>query len=95
MSFAVDLHEARLLNIRVTEDEIIAWLVDGRTISAPLAWSWRLSDATLQKHDNFVIIRDGHGVHRPDIDEDISIAGTLCGIPARRPKNTSGLLKDS
>ena len=42
MDIAVNVFEARLLDIRITEDEIIAHLVDGRTISVPLAWSWRL-----------------------------------------------------
>lgn len=42
MSIAVNVIESRLLDIQVTEDEIIAHLVDGRTISVPLAWSWHL-----------------------------------------------------
>jgi hypothetical protein len=87
MSIAVNLIEARLLSIRVTEDEIIARLVDGRTISVPLAWSWRLSEATPDQRRNFVIIGDGQGIHWPEIDEDISVEGMLCGSPARRPKD--------
>jgi len=35
-----------LLNAQLTEDEIIAHLVDGQTISIPLIWSWRLAEAT-------------------------------------------------
>lgn len=31
--------EARIKSVRVTSDEIIADLVDGRVISVPLAWS--------------------------------------------------------
>ncbi len=30
--------------IEVTDDEIVAHLVDGWTISAPLVWSWRITD---------------------------------------------------
>lgn len=41
--------EPRLLNIKITDDEIIGILVDGRTISVPLVWSWRLSEATLEQ----------------------------------------------
>jgi hypothetical protein len=51
---------------------ITAHLVDGRVISVPLAWSWRLSDATPAQRANWQLIGDGHGVHWPDIDEDIS-----------------------
>jgi hypothetical protein len=75
---------------KITEDEIIAHLVDGRTISVPLAWSWRLSEATPDQRERFEIIGDGQGVHWPDIDEDISVERMLCGSPARRPKGSSG-----
>ena len=79
--------EPRILTVRVTEDEIIACLVDGRTISVPLAWSWRLSDATKKQRQNYELIGDGHGVHWTDIDEDINVEGMLYGIPARRLKS--------
>ena len=87
MSTVVNSIEPRLLTIKVTEDEIIAYLVDGRTISVPLIWSWRLSEATEKQRQNFEIIGDGQGVHWPDIDEDISIDGMLYGSPARRSHN--------
>jgi len=63
MSTVVNIIEPRLLTIKVTEDEIIAYLVDGRTVSVPLIWSWRLSDATEKQRQNFEIIGDGQGVH--------------------------------
>ncbi len=85
MSTAVEVVEPRLLEVRVTDNEIIAYLADGRTISVPLAWSWRLSEATSQERSHFRIIGDGQGIHWPDIDEDISVEGMLHGIPARRP----------
>ena len=90
MNIAVNVIDARLLDIQVTEDEIIANLVDGRTVSVPLAWSWRLSEATPGQRDNFEIIGDGQGIRRPDVDEDISVEGMLCGSPARRPKASPG-----
>lgn len=78
--------EPRIKNIQVTEDTITAELVDGRTISVPLVWSWRLSEATPEQRTRFEIIGDGQGAHWPDIDEDISAEGMLHGVPARRPK---------
>ena len=87
MSTVVNIIEPRLLTIKVTEDEIIAYLVDGRTVSVPLIWSWRLSEATEKQRQNFEIIGDGQGVHWPDIDEDISIEGMLYGSPAHRSQN--------
>jgi hypothetical protein len=89
MSIANNVIEPRLVDIQITEDEIIAHLVDGRTISVPLAWSWRLSEATPGQRQNFEIIGDGQGIHWPDVDEDISVEGMLFGSPAHRPKGSS------
>jgi hypothetical protein len=72
-------------DVRVTEDEITAFLADGRTISVPLVWSWRLSEATPEQRRNFRILGAGTGIHWPDIDEDISVRGMLDGVPAPRP----------
>jgi hypothetical protein len=77
--------EARIQSVSVTDDAISAQLVDGRTISVPLAWSWRLSEATSDQRSRFEIIGSGSGIHWPDVDEDISVEGMLHGIPARRP----------
>src|SRR5512141_3178914 len=84
MNTAVKIQEVRIRDIKVTGDTITAQLVDGRIISVPLAWSWRLSEATAKQRANYRIIGDGHGVHWPDIDEDISAEGMLYGIPAPR-----------
>jgi hypothetical protein len=70
----------------VSDDTITAHLADGRVISVPLAWSWRLSDATPAQRTNWQLIGGGHGVHWPDVDEDISAEGMLSGTPAPRPK---------
>ena len=73
--------------MQVSNEQITAFLTDGRTISVPIAWSWRLSEASPEQRDNYEIIGDGQGAHWPDIDEDISVEGMLYGVPARRPKN--------
>lgn len=78
--------DTRIKNIDVTDDSIVAHLMDGRTISVPLVWSWRLMEATSKQRQHYEIIGDGHGVHWPDIDEDISADGMLYGMPAPRPK---------
>src|SRR5213594_3479205 len=85
MSTAVSV-EPRIARVEVTDETITAHLVDGRVISVPLAWSWRLSDATPAQRANWRLIGDGHGVHWPDIDEDISAEGMLNGVSARRPR---------
>jgi hypothetical protein len=78
--------DARIKSIDVSEEMITARLVDGRIISVPLAWSWRLAAATPAQRANYEIIAGGHGVHWPDVDEDISAEGMLAGDPARRPR---------
>ena len=78
--------DPRIQRVRVTRDEIIADLADGRKISVPLAWSWRLSEATPAQRANFRLIGTGQGVHWPDIDEDIGVEGLLHGTPAPRPR---------
>jgi hypothetical protein len=82
----VDRVEVKIKEIKVTEDTITAYLLDGRTISVPLVWSWRLAEATPEQRANYELIGDGEGVHWPDIDEDISAHGMLVGMPAPRPK---------
>ena len=86
MNIAVSEIEPRVLNVQVSENEISAFLVDGRRISVPLAWSWRLSEATPEQRQNFQVIGEGEGIHWPDLDEDISIEGMLKGVPAKRLK---------
>ena len=76
--------EPRAASVEVTDALIIAHLADGRTISVPLAWSWRLSDATPSQRQRYELIGDGRGIHWPDVDEDISVRGMLDGVPARR-----------
>ncbi len=85
MSTAASI-EPRVKAVSVTDDLITFELVDGRTVSVPLAWSWRLSEATPEQRARCEIIGDGQGVHWPDIDEDLSAQGILTGVPAPRPK---------
>ncbi|MCC7203035.1 MAG: DUF2442 domain-containing protein [Nitrospirae bacterium] len=89
MSIAVKLQEIKIKDVSITEDTITAYLVDGRTISVPLAWSWRLSEATAEERAKYEIIGDGQGIHWPDVDEDISAEGMLYGTPAPRPKRSN------
>jgi len=76
--------DTRVKQVTVTEELITFNLVDGRVVSVPLAWSWRLSEATPSQRNKFEIIGDGYGVHWPDVDEDLSVEGMLHGVPAPR-----------
>ena len=90
MNIAESPGEVKIKEVKVTSDEIIARLTDGRVVSVPIVWSWRLSEATPGQRENYEIIGDGQGVHWPDIDEDISAEGLLYGSPAPRPRNVIG-----
>lgn len=74
--------EPRAEDVVVTEDELIVRLVDGRTISTPLVWFPRLLDATPAQRKKWEFLGDGHGIHWPEIDEDLSVAGLLRGAAA-------------
>lgn len=78
-------NDPRLRTIEIADDLITAHLEDGRTISVPLTWSWRLTEATPAQRAHYEIIGMGTGIHWPDIDEDISVRGMLEGVPAHRP----------
>lgn len=75
---AVEVHPLAQ-SIRFTDSDLVVELVDGRTVSVPLVWFPRLSKATPEQLENFEILADGEGIHWPDIDEDLSVAGLLRG----------------
>lgn len=54
-------------------------LSDGRQISAPLDWFPRLAGATVRQRQHWELIGRGVGIHWPDLDEDLSVAGLLAG----------------
>ena len=65
--------------VKCTDSAIVVELLDGRTITAPLLWFPRLSQATKKQLDNWELLGDGEGIHWPEVDEDLSVAGLLAG----------------
>lgn len=87
MSTAARLEsDPRALAIEVTEDVISARLADGRTIAVPLAWSWRLAEATPTQRARCELLGGGVHIHWPEVDEDLSVRWMLEGTPAPRPR---------
>ena len=68
--------------VRDGEFDLVVDLVDGRTISVPLAWFPRLLHASPAQRNNWKLAGGGFGIHWPDVDEDVSTASLLRGIPA-------------
>ena len=71
-------------DVHFSEDSMSVDLLDGRTISVPLAWYPRLLHASPKKRRNWKRAGGGYGIHWPELDEDLSVAGLLRGAPAPR-----------
>lgn len=65
--------------VSFTNSHMVVALVDGRTVSVPIIWFPRLASASRQQLENYEILADGEGIHWPDVDEDLSVAGLLRG----------------
>jgi hypothetical protein len=72
----------RITGVRVTEDSLSIDLLDGRSLTVPLAWYPRLLDASEAQRNHFRIIGGGFVIHWPDVDEHLSSQGLLAGAPA-------------
>jgi hypothetical protein len=80
VSISAELDD-RVADVRVTDDALEVRLRDGRKISAPLAWFPRLVAATAAQRAKWEPAAAGHGIHWPEIDEDLSVAGLLRSTP--------------
>jgi Protein of unknown function (DUF2442) len=69
--------DATAVEVSVMDDCVFVVLADGRELAAPLAWFPRLAEASVKQRRNWRFIGGGHGVHWPDVDEDISVASLL------------------
>jgi hypothetical protein len=79
----------KVKDVRLSEDHLIVDLMDGRTISVPMAWYPRLLHASAEQRKNWQVCAGGFGIHWPDLDEDLSTEGLLSGSPA--PRSSAGV----
>jgi hypothetical protein len=84
MSFTELRPGERVKDVRCTKDSLVVDLIDGRTISVPLAWYPRLFAATATQRKHWQLAGAGFGIHWPDVDEDLNVEGLLRGAPAPR-----------
>lgn len=82
MNISARIMDERVADVRCDDDSLIVDLMDGRTISVPLAWYPRLLAAKPAERGHWEIAGGGYGIHWPDIDEDLSTEGLLRGAPA-------------
>ncbi len=77
-SSAVDA-EAKASSVRVAGGRVHVHLADEREISFPVARNRRLRGGTPEQVARVELICGGTGLHWPELDEDISVAGILEG----------------
>ena len=75
---AVEIHPLAQ-DVVFTDDDLIVSLIDGRKATVPLVWFPRLAKSTKSQLENYKLLGDGEGIHWPEIDEDLSVAGLLRG----------------
>lgn len=83
MNILATVPDERVADVRCDAERLIVDLADGRTIAVPLAWYPRLLEATPEQRARWEVAGGGFGIHWPEIDEDLSVAGLLRGTPAR------------
>jgi hypothetical protein len=76
MSTSVEL-DPTAVDVVVDAELLRVTLADGRELSVPLEWFPRLRNATPEQRGHWRLIGRGQGIHWPDVDEDISVAGLL------------------
>ncbi|MDF3062078.1 MAG: hypothetical protein K0S06_2187 [Microvirga sp.] len=69
--------DLRPASVEFTATELVVGLADGRRIATPLDWYPRLQRASAAERENYEL--SPLGIHWPDIDEDLSVAGMLTG----------------
>ena len=82
MNISARISDERVADARCTDDDLIVDLMDGRTISVPLAWFPRLVHGSANERSNWRLIAGGRGIHWTDLDEDISVENLLTGKPS-------------
>jgi hypothetical protein len=75
----IDVGDIRPVSVAFTAGELVVTLADGRRIATPLRWYPRLRDASTTVREHFQLMP--MGVHWPELDEDLGIAGMLRGRP--------------
>ena len=68
--------------VSFSKGAIVVDLMDGRTISVPVAWYPKLLHATPEQRKNWKIAGGGFGIRWEELDEDLSTEGLLRGAPS-------------
>ena len=77
MPSSVIKFNASAIDVQIDATLLHVTLADGREVAAPLEWVPRLRDATPEQRAHWRFIGRGQGIHWPDLDEHVSVAGLL------------------
>ena len=81
-SSTVAINTPRVVDVQVNEDFLRVSFSDGRVVDVPISWYPRLSHGKPQHREMWELIGGGHGIHWPELDEDISVENILFGQPS-------------
>ena len=67
-------------SVEFDDDLMHVHLTDGRIISVPLIWFPVLREASPEQRTRYELGAGGRGLHWPELDEDLSVAGLMAGV---------------
>jgi hypothetical protein len=88
MNTSTPVPDERVKTVTFDEDSIYVELMDGRWVSAPLAWYPRLAAASAEQLAKWTVCGAGYGIHWGELDEDLSTEGLLRQQPAPGVRST-------
>jgi hypothetical protein len=77
MSTSAISPEPRAVEVRCTDDVLQVRLADGRELAVPLEWFSRQRAASAAARTEYRLVGGGIGIHWPQLDEDLAVAGLL------------------
>ena len=94
MSISILISSPTAVAVQVTDDALSVTLADGRVVAVPITWYPRLSHASPKHRAMWEFIGAGHGIHWPELDEDISVENVLLGHPSGEGARSFSKWKD-
>jgi hypothetical protein len=86
--------DVTIQDVETTDESIRVSLSDGRVVTVPISWYPRLSHARPEHRAKRELIGQGHGIHWPELDEDISVENILFGQPSGEGARSLARWKD-
>ena len=82
MNTSTPVSDERVKTVTFDQESLHVELMDGRRVSAPLAWYPRLARATPEQLSQWTLCGGGYGIHWEALDEDLSAEGLIRQQPA-------------